>query len=148
MSYKRFLESGRIQEHATSLQEIKDLFALVERDIRDASIKELSADRRFATAYNAALQASKAIMYCEGYRPRGLAHHMTVFKFLEIALGRDYKDVAQYFDFNRVKRHIIDYDKAGQVSEKEARELLEETKKFLKDLRKLIKRKYPRFADW
>jgi len=41
---------------------------VVERDLADASIPQLSPDRRFATAYNAVLQAAKAITYCEGYR--------------------------------------------------------------------------------
>lgn len=148
MPYKKFLESGRIQEHVTSKQEIADLFALVDRDIKDASIKALSPDRRLATAYNAALQAAKAIMYCEGYRTRGSAHHLTVFKFLELALGKSYREVAEFFDFNRVKRHIVDYDKAGRISEKEADELLEETRKFARDIKALIKKKYPQYAGW
>lgn len=72
---------------------------------------------------------------------------MTVFKFMEIALGEKYKELAEYFDFNRVKRHIVDYDKAGQVSEKEANELLTEVKKFVQDIKKLIKEKYPNLAE-
>jgi hypothetical protein len=44
--------------------------ALVARDLADAGIAGLSADRRFATAYNAALQAANiAIAFaCAGYR--------------------------------------------------------------------------------
>ena len=42
--------------------------ALIARDLADASLAGLSADRRFATAYNAALQAANMAIACAGYR--------------------------------------------------------------------------------
>jgi hypothetical protein len=48
--------------------------AFVARDLADAKVKTLSADRRFATAYNAALQAANMAIACAGsggsQRPR------------------------------------------------------------------------------
>jgi len=67
MPYDRLLRSGRIRPHRTNPQEIAGLFQVVERDLTDASITALSADRRFATACNAALQTAIAVMYSEGY---------------------------------------------------------------------------------
>lgn len=55
MPYERLLREGRIRRHHTNRQEIASLFRVVERDLADAAITALSADRRFATAYNAAL---------------------------------------------------------------------------------------------
>jgi hypothetical protein len=40
----------------------------VGRDLADAAIPGLSEDRRFATAYNAALQTGKMAIACAGYR--------------------------------------------------------------------------------
>jgi hypothetical protein len=60
MPYERLLHDGRIRPHRTNRQEIAGLFQVVERDLADAAIVALSADRRFATAYNAALQAATA----------------------------------------------------------------------------------------
>ena len=54
MSLKDFLVDGRIRSHKTSAQEVADLLRVVERDLADAGIAQLSADRRFATTYNAA----------------------------------------------------------------------------------------------
>lgn len=65
MPYERLLRSGRIRSHRPNRQEIASLFAVVARDLNDAAIPALSADRRFATAYNAALQAATAVMYSE-----------------------------------------------------------------------------------
>ena len=39
-------------------QELSDIRRLVARDLADAAIPALSEDRRFATAYNAALQTA------------------------------------------------------------------------------------------
>jgi hypothetical protein len=49
--------------------------ALVARDLADAQVQGLSADRRFATAYNAALQTAKMAIACAGYRVTAKAGH-------------------------------------------------------------------------
>lgn len=77
LPYSHLLREGRIRKHRTNAQEITSLFEVVKRDLADASLPELSPDRRFATAYNAVLQAAKAIMYCQGYRTKGSGHHST-----------------------------------------------------------------------
>lgn len=38
MNLKQFVQEGKIRPHRTSLKEITDLFELVDRDIRDASV--------------------------------------------------------------------------------------------------------------
>jgi hypothetical protein len=42
--------------------------ALIARDLADSAVPGLSADRRFATAYNAALQTANMAVACAGYR--------------------------------------------------------------------------------
>ena len=76
----------------------------------------LSADRRFATAYNAALELATITLYCKGYRPIGWGHHHTVFQAMKESMGADYADLADYFDACRIKRNVIDYDRAGGIS--------------------------------
>ena len=58
MTWTKLLGSHGGQRHRTSKKELDDMRALVARDLADAGIAGLSADRRFATAYNAALQAA------------------------------------------------------------------------------------------
>lgn len=49
---------------------------LIARDLADSGVAELSADRRFATAYNAALQAANMAIACAGYRITArIGHH-------------------------------------------------------------------------
>jgi len=148
LPYNHLLRKGRIRKHRTNAQEIVSLFEVVERDLADASVPGLSPDRRFATAYNAVLQAAKAIMYCEGYRTKGSGHHSTTFEFLSITLGTSFEALADYFDRCRVKRNIADYVGAGSVSETEAADLLEEARIFTQTARAWVETSYPDLAGW
>jgi len=148
MPYGLLLREGRIRKHRTNAQEISRLFKVVERDLADASISQLSPDRRFATAYNAILQSARAIMYCEGYRTRGSRHHSTTFEFLRITFGSNFEALVDYFDRCRIKRNIADYVGAGTISETEAMDLLEEAKAFAKMARSWIETHHPELAAW
>ena len=53
MSWTNLLAARTVQTHATGRNEITNLRKVVNRDLSDAAIDALSADRRFATAYNA-----------------------------------------------------------------------------------------------
>ena len=103
MSWQTLLESGRVKRHTTSAEEISDLPEIVERDLKDAHVEMISADRRFATAYNAVLQLAKMVIACSGYRVSGLGHHQTTFDALELALGPAIAKMSAYFDTCRRK---------------------------------------------
>jgi hypothetical protein len=78
MSWKELLANRQVQPHKTSPREIEDLRRLVTRDLADAGLEGLSADRRFATAYNAVLQIAKMAIACAGYRVMsGSGHHQS-----------------------------------------------------------------------
>ena len=59
MTWTQLLANNEVQRHKTSKNELDKLRAVIARDFADASLNGVSADRRFATAYNAALQAPK-----------------------------------------------------------------------------------------
>ncbi|MFC1573537.1 SAV_6107 family HEPN domain-containing protein [Candidatus Eisenbacteria bacterium] len=143
MTLKRLLADGRLRPHLTSAKEIADLLRVIDRDMEDAAFEKLSADRRFATAYNAALQLATVILRAEGYRTSGAAHHWATFQALPGILGSDHTDRADYFDSCRTKRNIADYDAAGMISEAEVRELVEEAKAFRGDVLEWLRQKHP-----
>jgi hypothetical protein len=64
MSWQSLLQAQRIKSHRTSRQELDDLRDVIERDLQDAAVPALSADRRSATAYNAVLQMGKMVTAC------------------------------------------------------------------------------------
>ncbi|HUW22633.1 MAG TPA: hypothetical protein VMW39_01180 [bacterium] len=144
MHLKQLLNQGKLRRHKTSKKEIGNLLELVKRDIKDAKVKGLSADRKFVTAYNAVLQLATILLYCKGYKPEGAGHHFTVFQAMKEIMGKDYYDLADYFDSCRAKRNITDYDYAGGISGLEAVELIKEAEGFLEIILNWLKKNYPR----
>jgi hypothetical protein len=53
---QRWLDAGAVRAYEASRQEVVGLLAIADRDITDAGLIQLSSDRRFATAFGAALQ--------------------------------------------------------------------------------------------
>jgi hypothetical protein len=143
MTWSDLLRQRRVQKHSTTLREIDDLRAVVARDLADASVAGLSADRRFATAYNAALQLARMAVACAGYRIVGQGHHVTSFQALELAMGEEAATYAAYFDTCRRKRNVVDYDLAYVVSDTEAEELLREVEAFRAQVEAWIATNHP-----
>jgi hypothetical protein len=131
MSWKQLLAKGEVKTHLTSKQELDNIRALIARDLADAALVGLSADRRFATAYNAALQAGKIAIACSGYRVSARAgHHAVTFEAAHLAVGSDVASLTDYFDTCRRKRNVIDYDNSSVATETEADELLRKAEEF------------------
>jgi hypothetical protein len=53
---------------------------LIDRDLADAAVQDVSADRRFAIAYEAALQLATITLYASGYETHGTGHHFNTFE--------------------------------------------------------------------
>jgi hypothetical protein len=82
LTLKDLLADGRVRPHRTSAKEVADLLGVVDRDLADAEIPQLSTDRRFATACNAALQMATIALYAAGFRAFGAGHHWATFHAL------------------------------------------------------------------
>lgn len=146
MSWKALLASRAVQSHKTSVKEIESIRQLITRDLADAAIEELSADRRFATAYNAVLQLSKMAIACAGYRvTMWQGHHQKTFEAVKAVLGKPSEPLADYFETCRRKRNHIDYDASEVVTDTEAQELLEKARKFQEMVEEWIVKHHPTF---
>ena len=132
MSLPALLKSRRLHRHQTSRSELDELRAVVDRDLKDAAIEQLSADRRFAVAYNAVQQLAKMVLACAGYRVASSkgGHHATTFEAAGLVLGRSNQALIDYFDTCRQNRNQVNYDHAGLTSDSEAEELVERTNEF------------------
>lgn len=118
---------------------------MIERDLNDAAIESLSADRRFATAYNAALQTATMAVACAGYRTSGMGHHQTIFEAAELALGSSSAPKVAYFDSCRRKRNTVDYDRTDVATDTEAEQLLQEAHAFLQFTEVWITENHPQY---
>src|SRR5438132_4015639 len=111
MNLTKLLANKEAQKHKTSKKELDNMRALIARDLADAGLAGLSADRRFATAYNAALQAANMAMACA-------------------VLGKPVHNYADYFETCRRKRNTIDYTFSNVATETEAKEILIQASQF------------------
>ena len=102
------------------------------RDLRVA--RKMLAEERdwaFVAGYNAVLQAARAYMFSEGFRPTTAEAHKNTLAFMEVALSGKHGRLITYFDRMRKKRHQAVYDQAGLISEKEAADLLARAEEFV-----------------
>jgi hypothetical protein len=143
MDFKRWLAEEQLRTHKTNKEEIRGLLEIVQRDLNDASVPDLSIDRRFLIAYEGALTLATIPLYCVGYETYGKGHHWLTFRLLPEVMGGEYSDLAQYFDQCRTKRNVGTYDRGGQISESEVDELLSEVKAFQEAVIDWLKRNQP-----
>jgi hypothetical protein len=135
MSLQQWANNGWLKAHQTSPKEIQDLLKIVERDLADAVVGDLSADWRFGIAYNAALKLCTILIYVSGYRPEKSLQHYRTLQALPLILGSNRRTDADYLDACRIKRNTVEYDYAGGATKKDADELIEFTRELRTDVR-------------
>jgi uncharacterized protein (UPF0332 family) len=90
-------------------------------------------------AYNAMLQAGRALVYSKNYRPRGQEQHATVIAFVSEVYGKKFsQEVLQAFSKARMRRHESVYDRAGSISASQAKNLVEKAELFVPAAAKLL----------
>jgi hypothetical protein len=112
--------------------------------LADAAIPALSEDRRFATAFNAALQTAKMAIVCAGYRVAAVpGHHALSFECAGAALGKQAYSLVLFFDACRRKRNVIDSTGAQIATSTEAAEPLHRAQEFTALVEAWIKASHP-----
>src|SRR4051794_7747526 len=100
------LESSRlVRPHETSRAEIETLFAVVERNLTDAAVPQLSDDGRFYMAYSAAFQLSTIVLFASGFEAHGDDHHKVTFSTLPITIASHMTLLSDYLERCRRKRN-------------------------------------------
>lgn len=116
---------------------------LAERDLKTAGdvFKSKDFDWSFSIAYNAMLQAGRALMFSEGYRPKGEAGHVSVVEFVKERFGNEFAERI-LFIFNKIrkKRHVAVYEQVEIISEAEAKNALRNAREFVKTAKDIIGR--------
>ncbi|NOX88436.1 MAG: hypothetical protein GXO77_05365 [Calditrichaeota bacterium] len=146
MSLTEWLRNGWLKQHQTSREEVQNILHIIERDLKDSQLNELSLDWRFAIAYNAALQCCTIALYCSGYKPsRGQSEHYRVIQSLTLTMGEQFSEIRDYLNACRSKRNISDYDAAGTISTSETDELIKTAGELYEELKKWLNKNHPHF---
>jgi hypothetical protein len=142
MSLQNWLSNGWIIEHKTSPQEIADLLAVADRDLKDCLSSSISPDWQLAIAYNAALQLSTAALAASGYRASREAHHYRIIQSLAHTI-KEQPNLINQLDKFRKKRNIGGYEVAGMTSQKEADEMKALAQKLQERIVRWLQHYYP-----
>ena len=148
MSLEDLCKFGKLEKHKTSPQEIKNLFGVAERCLKDAAQETISLDLRFIAAYQAALAAGEALLCVMGYKAPKNNYHYMVWEALKHALDASFKDTLNLFNDARSKRGDAFYDRASVTSETEYKEILKESDKLVGFVRNKIKKDYSEFGKY
>ena len=86
MNLSDLLSKGLVEKFQSDQEQIKNEMDIAKSDISSAKrmldIQEWGWAHN--AAYNAMLQAGRALMFAKGYRPRSSEHHMAVVSFIEV----------------------------------------------------------------
>jgi hypothetical protein len=135
-------EGKWLKKEATSFREISDLLAIVERNLKDASIEELSPDARLSLAFAAALNCATIALRASGYRlPSTEGHHYKTIDSLRFTLKPDPKSIIRLQAF-RGKRKQVTYENVGTTSDTEVVELIKIAKNLRDTIKKWLKDNY------
>jgi len=144
VTWTSLLANKEAQKHKTSKKELDSMRVLIARDLADAAIAGLSSDRRFATAYNAALQAANMAIACAGYRiVSKVGHHRVSFESVKLVLGKSADKYADYFETCRRKRNTIDYTFSNAATQTEAKEILAQASQFYGEVEDWLAKNHP-----
>jgi hypothetical protein len=145
MTLENWLENKWLGRHTTSAREIADLFTMVDRDLKDASIASVSTDWRLIMAFNASLQCATIALHACGYRAIGEGHHERIINSLRFTINAPPELIRQLNRF-RGKRIKGSYDSAGITSEQEVREAIDFTKALRAKVRQWLEKSHPELA--
>lgn len=139
------LEKGKfIKKQKISFDQISKHMQRAKKDIRTAKAnKKIDPIWAYTIAYQGMLKAGRALMFLVGYKPIDGRQHVTVIEFVDIYLGKEYRDLINEFERMRRKRNNFLYEPGGSISEQELSHSLKKADKMIIVLEKIIKNKNP-----
>ncbi|PAW64020.1 MAG: hypothetical protein B9S34_13355 [Opitutia bacterium Tous-C1TDCM] len=141
------MAAGWLQPHKTSRAEIRELWAIVDRDLADAASGGISADWQYGIAYNAALKLCTILLYAAGCKPaKGAMAHSRTLNALPYILGPRRQNDADYLEGCRRKRNTVEYDHAGGATTRDAEELIAFGHELRAEVLTWLKAKHPALA--
>lgn len=142
MNLEKLLAERVIQKILPNNAEAAKMIDYAKRDLKTAqnTLENGDFDWAFAIAYNAMLEAGRALMQRDGYRAFTQNKHVAVVLFVkEVYSNPLSRRLVYVFNKMRKKRHRLVYDERGLVSEEEAENAIRCANEFVERANKLIK---------
>ena len=91
-------------------------------------------------AYTAMLKIGHALLFLNGYRPKGMGQHATVIEVADALLGKGFSSLTDQFDRMRRKRNLLMYDVGVLLSHAEAEQAFETAQTYLDKVRDVMEK--------
>ena len=142
MNLSDLLNKGLVEKFQSDKTHVKKEMDIATSDL--ASAKKMLSIQEWGwahnAAYNAMLQAARALMFSKGYRPKSSEHHVAVVSFAEaVYLNKFPSEILQTFSKARLRRSESMYDRAGTISETQARNLVDKAGVFVHKTQEILK---------
>lgn len=142
MNLSDLLKRNLVEKFQSDPTQIKNELEIAKNDLNAAKKMLTIQEWGWAhnAAYNAMLQAGRALMFAKGYRPKTQEHHLAVVSFMEAVYSAKFSDDSlNSFSKARLRRNESLYDRAGLISEKQARNLVDKAETFVNTATSLLK---------
>jgi hypothetical protein len=144
MSLEDWKRNHWLKDSIPTLTEITQLFAVVDREIHDASVAGLSVDGKFMHAYDAALNLCTIALRSNGYSVvKGQGHHKKTIEALPLCLGKSFAEIADQIEIASRQRGHAMYDRTGVVEDSDADDLLQTAVALRSALLEWLKAQHP-----
>jgi len=133
MNLSDLLKKNTVRQVEADKKQSLELIAHAEHDLKVAqdNLKINNYDWALAIAYNAMLYAGRSLMAYKGYAPSSDAHHLAVVQFCAVVLPAESGQLASTFNRYRIRRNDVVYGEAESVGEDEAKNSIENSRKFV-----------------
>lgn len=142
MNLSDLLKNRLVEKFEAKPEQIKNEMEIAKSNLKSAK-RILGIDEwevAHNTAYNAMLQAARALMFAKGYRPMSQEHHVAVVAFMQAVYSAKLgDDLIKSFDNARKRRNESWYDMVGSISPNQARELVGNAETFVSKAIALLK---------
>ena len=145
MTLEQWLDNSWLTKIKPSAYQVRNLLALAEREMADASLDGISDDGKFDHGYSAVRSLCQAALHAAGFDvPKGGRQHERVIESVRFTLGDDWAADADFFDQCRRMRHKTLYEGTGIASPKDASDLLSAAKKLRRAVDAWLKKNHPK----
>jgi hypothetical protein len=146
MTLEKWAEYGWLKAEPTSRDEIRNLLAIADRDLRDANVALISEDRRFEAAFSAARTSASIALRATGYRTSTqTGHHIRTIESLELTIKADAELIQRLKTLSK-KRNATSYDAAGNVSAQELQLAITTATELRKTVFSWLQKNHPELA--
>lgn len=137
------LQSRHIEERPSAEGEVEGMWAKAIGTWTSSVIPGLNPDARFTLAYQAALQASTAVIRAAGYQVRGEAHHHHTFAAVNALSLPGLSEAARRLNGIRQMRHGAIYDWETRLGEQDADDVSAATRHLFVQAYPWLRSRYP-----